>query len=295
LSEVESTGVLAPINDANQLRTAKFKELMRRKIAWGTILAISLLVLIVLIAAGIALIGVAAAAVVALFGILVVFLIADGKAEDAFFDSYCETHGLTRIENPEIGELTPLLRKGDERNTKEIFHGTLAPGVEGDLVLFTYTEVYHDSKGNRNEDNYDFTLIHVEMPQIVEHMPDLRVQNQSGFKFLEGVEDKFRGKHERVTLESEAMRDRYEVFVAKEQDPIWVRRLFSPSFIVWLTEQPPNKFAFELENGHLIAYLPNHEDDVEGLEQVTSVGTFVASRLLDEIAETSSAAGRENP
>ena len=278
----------APVTHANQLRTAKFKQLMGLRKVWIPMVVISLLVLIIFTVNGAVVVGGPLAVFVMLFWIGVVFAFADSHAEDAFYDSYCESHGLTRIEDPDIGELTPLLRKGDERNTSEIFHGTLAPGVEGDLVLFTYTDVYHDHKGNRHEDDNHFTLVHVEMPGTVEHMPELRVQNQAGFKFLEGLEDKFRASHERVSLESEAMRDRYEVFVSKEQDPVWVRRLFSPSFIVWLTEKPPYKFAFELENGHLVAYLPNHKDDVKGFEQVTHFGTQVAGRLLQELAETTS-------
>ena len=69
------------------------------------------------------------------------------------------------------------------------------------------------------------------------------LQRKSGLKALEKFEDTFRRDHERVTLESEAMRERYEIFVKKEQDAIWVRRLFSPSFIVWLTDTPPKKYA----------------------------------------------------
>ena len=283
----------APVTHANQLRSAKFKELIRRKRAWLTISIVCLLIVAVFAAGGAWFIGIPIAAVVALIGLLIVFLIADSRAEDAFYDSYCDTHGLTRVENPNIGSLTPLLRKGDERQTDEIFHGELAPGVEGDLVLFTYTEVTHDSKGNRQETNYPYTLIHVEMPEIVDHLPELRVQNKAGFKFFEGVEDKFRLKHERVTLESEALRDRFEIFVLKEQDQVWVRRVFSPSFIVWLTEKPPKKFAFELENGHLIAYVPKHKDDTEGLEEMTRFGIFVADRLLTEVAETSPVVERE--
>lgn len=282
-----------PVRHANQLRTAKFKELIRRKSAWLTITIICLLVIAIFSANGAWMIGLPLAAIIAAIGILIVFLIADSKAEDAFYDSYCETHGLTRVEDADIGELTPLLRKGDERKTDEIFHGPLAPGIEGDLVLFTYTEVSHDHKGNRHESNYPFTLVHVEMPEIVEHLPELRVQNQAGFKFLEGLEDKFRANHTRVTLESEAMRDRFEIFVRKDQDPVWVRRLFSPSFIVWLTEKPPYRFAFELENGHMVAYLPKHKDDIEGLEQVTHFGTEVARRLLEEVGQSSPKAEHE--
>lgn len=281
----EQTGTAA-VTHANQLRSAKFKELMRKKSTWAWLLGLSILggVVGALISP---VIGPIAFVVIFLIVLAVVFWIADNRAEDAFYDSYCSTHGLTRVEDPEIGGLTPLLRKGDEQKTDELFRGPLAPGIEGDLVLFTYTEVSYDDKGNRQESDYPFTCIHVEMPQVVEHLPELRVQNKSGFKFLEGVEDKFRFSHERITLESEAIRDRYEIFVLKDQDQVWVRRLFSPSFIVWLTEKPPHRFAFELEDGHLVAYVPKHKDDVEGLEEVTHFGTEVALRLLTEVAETS--------
>lgn len=217
--------------------------------------------------------------------LLVVFGIADSRAEDAFYDSYCQSHGLTRSPSPSIGELTPLLRKGDKSNTDEVFSGELAPGVQGDLVLYTYTEVHRDSDGDETETDYPFTFVHVEMPEIVPHLPMLRVE-RAGFRFLDGLEDKFGGA-ERVTLESETFDKRYEVFVAKGQDQVWVRRLFSPSFIVWLTENPPGSFAFELEDGHLVAYVSKHMEDTASLEQVTSVGTFVASRLQEEVGETS--------
>jgi hypothetical protein len=283
----------APVTHANQLRRDEFRKLMRKTSSWIWLLGLSI------VAGGVfgamlgPAIGGAVFVVVFLIVLLVIFMIADSRAEDAFYNSYCESHGLTRIDSPSIGELTPLLRKGDKSNTDEMFHGQLADGIEGDLVLYTYTEVSRDSKGNETETDYPFTLVHVEMPEIVAHLPELRVQGKFGFKFLEGFEDKFRGNHERVTLESEAMGDRYEIFVRKEQDPVWVRRLFSPSFIVWLTESPPKSFAFEVEDGHLIAFISKHMDDVEGLEEVTRVGTFVAERLLTEIAETSPKADRE--
>ncbi|MDQ5895114.1 MAG: hypothetical protein QG596_1375 [Actinomycetota bacterium] len=283
----------APVTHANQLRRDEFRKMMRKISSWVWLLALSI------VAGGFfgamlgPAIGGAVFVVVFLIVLLVIFMIADSRAEDAFYNSYCESHGLTRIDNPSIGGLTPLLRKGDERETDEMFHGELAPGINGDLVLFTYTEVSRDSDGDRQETNYPFTLVHVEMPEIVAHLPELRVQGKFGFKFLEGFEDKFRGDHERVTLESEAMGDRYEIFVRKEQDPVWVRRLFSPSFIVWLTESPPKSFAFEVEDGHLIAFISKHMDDVEGLEEVTRVGTFVAERLLTEVAETSPRTDRE--
>jgi len=290
-SETDS-GITA-VTDANQLRGAKFKALIRRPVAWIPIL------LVAGIGAGIAgaitlpAIGGAAFVVLSLIGLLVVFAIADSQAADAFYDAYCQSHGLTRVKGESIDQLSPLLRKGDKRETNEIFRGPLTDGVDGEVVLFTYTEVSRDSDGDETETDYPFTVIHVPLPELTEHMRQLRVQNKFGFKFLEGLEDKFRSDHVRVTLESEAITDRYEIFVLKDQDQVWVRRLFSPSFIVWLTESPPKKFAFEVENGHLVAFVPKHMSDVEGFEEITRVGTHVARRLQEEIAQTSPKAERE--
>ncbi|MBN8868766.1 MAG: hypothetical protein J0H66_02685 [Solirubrobacterales bacterium] len=286
----ETTGTVA-VTHANQLRSAKFKELMRKKSTWAWLLGLSILggILGALVSP---VIGLVAFVVVFLIVLAVVFGIADNRAEDAFYDYYCQSHGLTRSESPAIAELTPLLRKGDKSNTDEVFTGQLIEGVEGDVVLYTYTEVHRDSDGDETETNYPFTLIHVEMPEIVQHMASLQVE-LSGFRFLDGLEDKFRGSLERVTLESEAFDKRFEVFVDKGQDPVWVRRLFSPSFIVWLAENPPKSFAFELENGHLVAYVSKHMDDTAGLERVTEVGAYVAARLLEEVAQSSPRAERE--
>jgi len=222
----ETTGTVA-VTHANQLRSAKFKELMRKKSTWAWLLGLSILggILGALVSP---VIGLVAFVVVFLIVLAVVFGIADNRAEDAFYDYYCQSHG----------------------------------------------------------------LIHVEMPEIVQHMASLQVE-LSGFRFLDGLEDKFRGSLERVTLESEAFDKRFEVFVDKGQDPVWVRRLFSPSFIVWLAENPPKSFAFELENGHLVAYVSKHMDDTAGLERVTEVGAYVAARLLEEVAQSSPRAERE--
>jgi hypothetical protein len=264
---------------------------MRKKSTWAWLLGLSILggILGAIVSP---FIGVIALVVIFVIVLVVVFAIADNRAEDAFYDYYCESHGLTRSESPAIAELTPLLRKGDKSNTDEVFSGPLADGIYGDLVLYTYTEVHHDSDGDETETDYPFTLIHIEMPEIVEHMASLQVE-LSGFRFLDALEDKFRGSLERVTLESEAFDKRFEVFVGKGQDQVWVRRLFSPSFIVWLTENPPKSFAFELESGHLVAYVSKHMDDTASLERVTEVGTYVAARLLEEVAQSSPRAERE--
>jgi hypothetical protein len=273
------------INDANHLRGPLFAQLLERPKTW---------ILIVLLgvagAAGGLFIGPLAALLglilFLLIGIGITFWIADHRAEEAFYDAYAESRGLTRQGKGQIGGLTPLLRKGDKQRCDEIFAGPLAEGIEGTLALFVYTVESTDGDGDRTETDYPFTVILTDVPESRAHLPELLVQRQSGLKALEKFEDKFRGKHERVTLESEEMRDRYEIFVGKEQDPIWVRRLFSPTFIVWLTEAP-EKFAFELVDGNLCAFVPKHRDSAEGLDEVRIAGCEVVRRLREEAATTS--------
>jgi len=280
------------IADANSLRGAKFKELLGRPKTWIVIVICSL----VAAACGALIEPVLAAAgfvITFLLGIGITFWIADHRAAQAFYEAYAESRGLTRYTSKSLGGVTPLLRKGDKQRVDVMFEGELAPGVEGQLALWTFIVESRDSKGNKTEVNYPFTLALFSLPETLQYVRDIRVQRQAGFKALEKFEDAFRRSHERVTLESEAMRDKYEIFMGKEEDAVWVRRLFSPSFIVWLAETPPEKFAFELENGYLCAYVPKHRDSATGLDEMTAVGIKVAERLLEEAAQSTPAAERE--
>lgn len=271
--------------DVEQLRLAERRRMLRSPVTWVTVLGVALLggVLGWLLVSPA--VGVIAFAFFLAAGIWASFKVAGEKAKSAFYDAYGEARGLVRVEGESIGQLTPLLRKGDQRSTDAILRGRLAEGIEGDIVFFKYTKQKSDDQGNTREKHFPFTLIHVEIPEVAKRLPELRVQNRVGFRFLEAAEDKFRLSHERVTLESETLRDRYEIFVRKGQDQIWVRRLFSPSFIVWLTEEPIRDFAFELEDGHLISYLPSHLVRTDALDRLASAGAAVARRLREEAAD----------
>lgn len=279
---------MAEITDANQLRGVKFKELMGKAKTWIILIVCSLLG-----AAGGMIIGpaIAGAAFVGVFviGLLIVLWIADSRAADAFYEAYAKARGLTHQPGGVLGGSTPLLRKGDRTRVDHQWGGMLSEGIEGTLALYTYTVTSRDSKGNETSTDYPFTVIMVNNPGVVQHMTDLRVQKKFGFKMFEKVEDVFRRGMGRVRLESEALEDRYEIFVRKEQDPIWVRRLFSPSFIVWLTEAPPKKFAFEMENGWICAYVPKHRDSTEGFDEMIKLGTHVAGRIEEEVGQSSPA------
>ena len=220
---------------------------------------------------------------------IIVLVIADNASEDAFFDIYAQQRGMSRTEDSSLPPATPLLRKGDERRADEVLHGPLGPGTEGALALYTYTDVYHDKNG-RHETDYHFTISLTELPESTGRVQGLYCNRKSGFSFLEGVEDAFR-RNERVNLESAALADDYEIFASKDQDPNWVRQLFSPTFIVWLTESAPEKFAFELEAGVLCCNVKGHRKHAGQLDEIRDTATAVAVRIREEIAEAPSLRG----
>jgi len=275
---------MSEISNANELRGAEFKTLTRKVSTWIWIGLIA-----VVFAVGGFFIGpvFAGAGFVIGFviGLLIFLWVADHRAEQAFFDAFASARGLTREKGVQLPAITPLLQKGDSRQTDEMFSGPLNQDFVGSLALYTYTVESTDSDGDRTETDYPFTVVMIAVPESVNDLPELMVQRKSGLKALEKFEDAFRGKHERVTLESEAMRDKYEIFVRKDQDPIKVRRFFSPSFIVWLTDTPPKKFAFELVSGNLVAYVPKHRDSIDGFDEIINVGCAVAARLRAEASE----------
>lgn len=272
-------------DDANDLRGFHFRRLMGKPVTW-------VLTTIAVVAAGVAgaalvgpAIGGAAALAMFLLALLVVLAIADSKAEDAFFEAYAAERGLALSGKGPLPPATPLLRKGDARYAERGLSGPLAEGVDGLLALYTYEDETTDSEGNSETNYYRYTLGLVEVPECAAHVPELFCQRKSGLRSLEKLEDVFRRSKQRVKLESEALDERYEIFSGKEQDQVWLRQLFSPSFIVWLSEEAPRKFAFELVSGTLCCYVSGHKKSATELDLVRAASATVAKRLREESLE----------
>jgi hypothetical protein len=283
-----ATDTVAPSatpDDANDLRGAHFKRLMGKTLTW-------VLIAVFMIGGGVAaavfvapVVGLAVAIGVFVVALIVVLAIADSRAADDFFSVYAQQRGMTLGGRTSLPAITPLLQKGDDRYAERTFAGPLADGIDGTLALYTYEEETTDSEGNRQTSYYRYTLGLIEIPECVEHVPELYCQRKFGFRALEKFEDVFRGSKERVKLESEVLDDKYEIFADEKQDAVWLRQLFSPTFIVWLTDEAPKKFAFELVGGTLCCYINDHQDDAENLDMVRAASAAVATRLRDEATE----------
>jgi hypothetical protein len=276
-------------DDANDLRGFHFRRLLGKPLTW-----ISTAVFVV--AAGVAgaallspAIGAGAAGAAILVSLLIVFAIADSKAEGAFFETYAAQRGLALSGRGPLPPATPLLRKGDDRYAERAMAGPLAEGIDGILALYTYEDETTDSEGNTQTNYYRYTLGLSEVPECAAHVPELFCQRKFGLRALEGLEDAFRRSKQRVKLESETLDERYEIFAGKEQDQVWLRRLFSPTFIVWLSDEAPKKFAFEMVGGTLCCYVSGHKKSAADLDAVRAASAAVAKRLREEALETSGA------
>lgn len=272
-------------DDANDLRGYHFMRLMGKTL---TLALAAIFSLGAAIAAGIAagpVFAPIALVAVLLIVLLVVYAIASSKAEQAFFEVYAQQRDMALGGKQRLMAATPLLAKGDDRYAERTLTGQLSDDCPGTLALFTYEEESTDSDGNRQTSYYRYTLTMSEIPECAPLIPKLRCHRKVGFRALQGLEDSFR-KDERVELESEALAKRYEIFAGKEVDAVWLRRLFSPSFIVWLTEQAPDKFAFETVAGTLVCFVNGHEDDAAGLDAMRTAGAAVTHRLREEVSQT---------
>jgi hypothetical protein len=277
--------VQAVPDDADDLRGFHVRRLMGKTATLALIGAGALAAAAVGSALAGPLVGLAALLGAIVAGVLVVLAIADSRAADAFFASYARRRGLELNGRSRLPEATPLLRKGDDRYAERSLSGAFDRDCEGILALYTYEEETTDSRGNRQTSYHRYTVGLVEVAECAARVPELACRRRAGFKALDGLEDYFRTHRRRVELESTALDDRYEIFSAKDQDQNWLRQLFSPGFIVWLTESAPDTFAFELEGGVLCCYLDRHRESAADLDALRAASAAVARRLREESLE----------
>jgi hypothetical protein len=228
--------------------------------------------------------GAAAAGAVALLWFLIVAVVSMGRAKDAFYAAYAEQRGLRWNGSGGISAATPLLRRGDTRRADASFTGELPGGLEGVLALYTYEERGAAGQGNQTQELHHFTVVLADLPGLESRLPALYCQRRSGFRFLDGAEDVLRST-ERVELESERLDKLSEIFADPRCDANWLRQLFSPSFVVYLAEEAPKGFAFEVENGTLCVNVNRHRGSAEELDEISNAAAAVAKRIREEAAE----------
>lgn len=270
--------------DTDDTRGKHFSELSRNPWALSIGGTLAILAFVVATTQAGAVIGVGAAAIVIVLLFLVLFMIASGRAKEDFFNAYATARGLNRQGKGMLPPTTPLLRKGDRRYAEQIMNGTLPSGLPGAMALYTYEERSRDGDGNEDVEYYRFSVVLHDLPALAHRVSEVYCQRRSGFRWMDSAEDVFR-RMRRLELESADLDKRYEIFYGPNDDEIWLKRLFSPNFIVWLSEQAPDGLAFELSAGSLCVNRKGHHDNAAELDHLCEGAGEIARRLSGEAAE----------
>ncbi|HEU5253223.1 MAG TPA: hypothetical protein VFU16_07860 [Solirubrobacterales bacterium] len=172
------------------------------------------------------------------------------------------------------GPLTPLLSEALGNGLAPALRGDLGDGVSGVVGQLAY---------KRNK-TFRFHVALTEVPAATVFAPRVfcirRGRSTRDDEFYG-----FEARHSKLWTESTALNERFAVSTSPYQDPIWLRRLFSPSFVDWLRTAEPVDFSFELAYGALLGSVEEDDPGAEGLAALCKATAHVATRIREECEE----------
>jgi hypothetical protein len=193
---------------------------------------------------------------------------------DASYEELATARGLEPLSAHDPGPLTPLLAEAEGAALQPALRGRLGEGVDGVAGHLAY---------KRNK-TFRFNVALAEVPAATAFAPRVfcirRGRSTRDDEFYG-----FEARHTKLWTESTALNERYAVSTSPYQDPIWLRRLFSPSFIDWLRTAEPADFSFELAYGAVLGSVEGDDPGAAGLAALCEATARVATRIREECEE----------
>lgn len=213
---------------------------------------------------------------VAGFALLVRYLMRRNRERVAALQAYARERGLVYEGDGRFPALTPLLRHGGR--ALGIVSGRLGAGMEGKLADYRYT-----TGSDKNKRTYHIATVLAPLPEA--GSAQFYCYRRLAGGLLDAVGDAIT-QYQTVELESEAFSERFRLVVRDEANMVAIRQLFAPSFIVFLTEQTPGGFWFELEGGHVVgAVNGQYWGEPAVLDALCAATATVVERIREDIAE----------
>ena len=193
---------------------------------------------------------------------------------EATYRELAAARGLETLPSYDPGPLTPLLAEAEGAPLRPALRGSLGEGVDGLLGHLAY---------KRNK-AFRFNVALAQVPAATAFAPRVfcirRGRSTRDDEFYG-----FEARHSKLWTESTALNERYAVTTSPYQDPIWLRRLFSPSFIDWLRTAEPADFSFELAYGTVLGSIEEDDPGADGLAALCDATAHVATRIREECEE----------
>jgi hypothetical protein len=206
---------------------------------------------------------------------------ASRQARDEHFAAYARSRGLELTDWTALPTATPLLGMGHNRWAERVMTGELPGGAAGVLAFYTY-EIRDDEQGEPVR--HPFTVALCQLDGLSDRLTRMYGEPRSAFRSESGTLGF--GPTHRIRLESVAAEDRYALHASTDDDEVWLRRVFSPTFIVWLAEHSPRELGFQLWDGWLCTFVPRLHDEPHVLDAICESCSAIARRLAEESEES---------
>lgn len=194
------------------------------------------------------------------------------------FAAYAAAHKLTIEPEGRLPRTTPLLAEGELRGVEALMRGWLGEFLEAQIAIVS-------REGRDDEDAVDLTVAVTHVPKAKRFLPWLLCHRVEDGSLLGRAAEQLIHGDDRIDLESSELDQRYRIYASPERDEVWLRELFSPSFIVFLLDLAPKGFAFEYAQGTLCVSQRGRltlAEDIDGLRDAT---VELVARIRGEVRE----------
>ncbi len=203
------------------------------------------------------------------------------RPEDPFRE-YLKARGLAPVQlvGVHLDEYTPMMSIGPRGARADGGTSPFLDGIPATLLHSSYTESSGEGAKRR-----DFTLAVATIGEAIAFARNLSCRDRRVQDDLARTEIARFGDSRPVQLESVAFDKRFALQAPPEIDAGWLRQLFSPSLIDFLSSTAPAGFCFELNEGHFCAAIPGRVADEAALDAFIATAGRVAGRIREEATE----------
>jgi hypothetical protein len=212
---------------------------------------------------------------------------AEDEAEREFFNSLAPRLGLEYLVSGSLPPTTPLLSAGDRRGCSQVMEGPLFGALGGPrctLAHYRFEVTHSGDEGRGHSMAHPFTVCGMELAEALPVFHGVYLRRRPNIRIPGFLWDDWlaRAHADEVDLESTDFEELYELRVARDQDRLVLHQLFSPSFIVWLTEHPLHP-GLECKAGMLVVFIPEHEGDADRLTLFHEAAREIARRVTSAV------------